>query len=221
MDKLVSLSETFADQYPHSGKQNLHEAGIEIQKDKQLVFRSKDHGLHRIIIKTEDKTQVAQLRLDGFTFSRLEPYIDWPHFSSQASELWKEYFACVKPDEITRIAVRFINQMKIPPTSFSNLNKFLSVAPSVPGDIQAKPDNLLSKLTMNFPDKNIQANIIQAIKVNSKSETDKIILDIDVFQNESFEVCEDIITSTLTNLKEIKNDVFFKSITEETVEIFK
>lgn len=42
------------------------------------------------LLQSEDKKNVFQPRLDGFTFSRLAPYESWAPFSEEAHQLWGE-----------------------------------------------------------------------------------------------------------------------------------
>src|SRR6266702_3372368 len=51
-------------------------------------------------------TEVAQFRVDGFTFSKLEPYTTWREVFGEAIRLWEIYLNLAKPKQLSRIAVR-------------------------------------------------------------------------------------------------------------------
>src|SRR5258708_20692263 len=57
---------------------------------------------------------VAQFRIDGFTFSKLEPYTTWEEVFAEASRLWQLYVAKAQPPEGIRVAGRDINRLRVP-----------------------------------------------------------------------------------------------------------
>src|SRR5258708_35248458 len=57
---------------------------------------------------------VAQFRIDGFTFSKLEPYTTWEEVFAEASRLWQLYVAKAQPPEVIRVAVGCINRLRVP-----------------------------------------------------------------------------------------------------------
>ena len=52
------------------------------------------------------KTELAQFRIDGFTFSKVEPYTTWEHVFGEAFRLWNLYVKLACPRQISRIAVK-------------------------------------------------------------------------------------------------------------------
>src|SRR5205809_5097721 len=60
------------------------------------------------IFHSGDEKQIFQVRLDGFTFSRLAPYDRWESFRDEGRRLWDIYRSVTRPEAITRIAVRYI-----------------------------------------------------------------------------------------------------------------
>ena len=63
---------------------------------------------------TENGKQIFQARRDGFTFSRLRPYANWNELRDEGRRLWEIYRGMARPRKITRVAVRYINQIDIP-----------------------------------------------------------------------------------------------------------
>src|SRR5205807_10632047 len=66
------------------------------------------------IYSSSDQKQVYQVRLDGFSFSRLAPYVSWEPFCREARRLWQLYRERLKPAAVTRLAVRYVNRLDIP-----------------------------------------------------------------------------------------------------------
>lgn len=64
--------------------------------------------------KNPENTYAYQARADGFTFSRLKPYETWELFRDEAKRLWDKYQSVTNPQQIQRLALRYINQLDIP-----------------------------------------------------------------------------------------------------------
>ena len=59
---------------------------------------------------------IAQFNKDAFVFSRLNPYEDWERFSGEALRLWGIYCELLKPSEVRRVGLRFINRVVVKQT---------------------------------------------------------------------------------------------------------
>lgn len=83
---------------------------------------------------------VLQCQLRGFTFSHLPPYGNWEEMSATAKELWEIFLETVKPQAVSRIAVRYINSLPIP-LPIADFAEYLNVPPIVP---EGLPQSLAS-----------------------------------------------------------------------------
>ena len=63
---------------------------------------------------SKDSKQIFQAKTEGFTFSRLRPYGNWVELRDEARRLWAIYRDATTPIRISRVAVRYINQIDIP-----------------------------------------------------------------------------------------------------------
>ncbi len=111
LDKLESLYHAVKDKYPGKTSRIYVEgrfsAGSEVgasAKQTQMGFA----------FSTTEGRQIFQVRLDGFTFSRLRPYGNWNDLRDEAGRLWNLYREVANPLKTTRVAVRYINQIDIP-----------------------------------------------------------------------------------------------------------
>ena len=98
--------------------------------------------------KTE--TEIAQFRVDGFTFSKIAPYTTWGEVSSEALRLWKVYVEVAKPRQVSRVAVRYINRMRLP--NVKDLGEYLEAPPQVactdpPNGSRIPDDGYMSAMT--------------------------------------------------------------------------
>jgi len=188
-------------------------------KDGKIFQREEQSEPYGYFFKTDDEKNIAQFRNDGFTFNRLKPYTQWREIISEAKKLWTLYVSKASPVSITRIAVRYINHLNIfqPIIDFS---EYLEAPPKVPNNLPQNISSFLTKVTIHDLERGIAANLIQAFE-KSEAYPNIIILDIDVYKQKEFDINNEEIWSVFEQLHEMKNQIFFNSITEKTVELFK
>lgn len=168
---------------------------------------------------SKDGKRVIQTKLDGFTFSWLKPYDNWEVFRRDAYAAWQVYRDLMKPEAITRIATRFINQIELPGPHI-DFDDYLTAAPVIP---KALPQAYSSFLTrMAIPDEKNQVMIVitQAFQQGINPMVVPVVIDTDVFMEKVFENQTDswdkMAWDILDSLRAIKNRIFFESITETT-----
>src|SRR5688572_5176260 len=130
-DRLLSLHPRFAGQYPSKQVRRKWEGEIRVGDNAQPEARSTVSEIDGYLFRSSDDTRIVQYRLDGFTFNRLRPYDNWESFRDEAKRLWNIYIEALMPEQITRIALRYINQMLIP-TPIVNFDDYLTAGPVVP-----------------------------------------------------------------------------------------
>ncbi len=213
----LSLKEDLQKEYPIVEDRRLVEVGGKIE-GKQIEQTIIDKGITGYFFKTSDSKNVAQFRIDGFTFSRLSPYSEWETVLSEAKRLWGLYSSKCLPELITRIAVRYINRLDLP-LPIEDFADYLTAPPLVPDSLPQGMSQFLTRVVIH--DADIMANIVQTMKSSPKTEHIGVILDIDVFnlkEETGFE--ESSIWPEFEKLREFKNRIFFGSITEKTARLY-
>src|SRR5471030_1465916 len=81
--------------------------------------RMDDLGLLGGRFFSDENKFVVQMRSNGMTFSRLPPYTEWDSVFAEVSRLWEIQRAFLNVEEVSRIAVRFINRLVYPQAAFS------------------------------------------------------------------------------------------------------
>ncbi len=162
---------------------------------------------------------VGQFRVDGFTFSKLEPYTDWKQVFSEALRLWQVYFQIARPLEVSRLAVRYINRLKVPgPT---NLGLYLEAPPLLPPPIPQTLREFLSRVVVEDNVSNTSAVLVQALEASLDPSVIPLYLDIDAFRRVSLPHPTDpSLSEMFEQLRSLKNRIFFASVTERTVEMY-
>jgi len=176
-------------------------------------------GLLGYFYKSQDDKVVAQFRIDGFTFNRLRPYTSWEDIFPQAMNLWRLYLDSAKPAAVIRLAVRYINQIPLPPGG-EKFENYLRAAPQVPPELPQNVSSFLTRVTVHNPEDAIAAHVTQALQPTSDSQRLTVILDIDAYKEGEFSVEDPAIERTFIQLRAFKNLIFFNSVTEETLRQF-
>ncbi len=168
---------------------------------------------------SSDKKQIFQARVDGFTFSRLKPYIKWDHIRDEARRLWELYRNITSPEAITRVAVRYINNLNIP-MPIKDFSEYLTAPPTVPDALPQGVTSFLNRVIIHEPLLDAYAIITQAMD-QVIGDVAPVILDIDVFVLRPEGIEENQAWEILEKLRDFKNKIFFSSITEKLKEMYK
>jgi uncharacterized protein (TIGR04255 family) len=177
-------------------------------------------GVDGYLFQTQDSRQVVQFRSGGFTFSRLQPYTAWEQVFPEAMRLWGIYRIACKSTQVIRVAVRYLNSIEIPLKSF-DYDEYFTAAPQIPPGLPQSLHTFFSRIAVPFEEHSVLALISLAPKPIQPSTNTAIILDIDVFREVILKPADARISEILGHLREIKNRIFFSSITEKTKELFR
>ena len=160
---------------------------------------------------------ISQFRIDGFTFSKLEPYTTWEQVFGEADRLWRLYVQIARPLEISRVAVRYINRLRLPGPA--ELRQYLAAPPVLPPPIPQAVREFLTRVVVD-DDNNASAILIQALEASLDPGTVPLLLDIDAFREVSLPLEDPSVAGIFEQLRRLKNDIFFASIIERTVEMY-
>ena len=177
-----------------------------------------DKGFAGYRFTSQDKKEVAQFRIDGFTFSRLSPYTKWIEVINEAKLLWQSYRSKAQPQIINKISVHYINRLDIP-LPIRDFEDYLTASPSLPKALPQALSEFLVRLVVH--DDDLTAGIIQTITRSPKAEHLGIIIDIDAFKSDKKGIKDKDIWKEFSRLHELKNRIFFELITNKCVRLFK
>jgi uncharacterized protein (TIGR04255 family) len=176
---------------------------------------------HGLIFKSEDQKTVVQCRVDGFTVNKLPPYASWESIFPKALACWEHYRDVLKPELISRLSVRYINELAIMTTP-SELNTFLTIAPNlVPIEENLSISQFFHNQGIVLSDSGIQANLTLAYQGESRENKPVIILDVECYYLQNVNPHDSSHLSELFgHLRNAKNKLFFGSITDKAKESF-
>ncbi|MET0091670.1 MAG: TIGR04255 family protein, partial [Candidatus Thiodiazotropha sp.] len=143
IEALNSRYAEFAGQYPRHETLQRGEFGFH-SNDGEPPRLTIGHTVVGYRYTSEDARRVVQFRMDGFTFSRLEPYDTWEEMKEEAIRLWEIYAKSVSPNPITRIATRYVNLLKLPINT--ELKGYLRAPPTVPEGLNQELSSFLTRI---------------------------------------------------------------------------
>lgn len=199
-------------------KQNIRAGTFELKMGEPQEVVKRGEELHGWRYESADGSRVAQIKRNGITYSILRDYKDWPEIRDATRRVWEFYLGRVgRPATVARVAARYINVLEFPPSV--ELNDYLTAAPQIPKELPQTLENFLQRVVIPYQG-NIHAIITQALEATSQPGT-RVILDIDVFaQQLTVQGESPDLWNLVDTFRNIKNTIFFNSVTEAALEAY-
>ncbi len=167
-----------------------------------------------------DERYVAQCRIEGFTLSRLFPYEDWDRLVVESRRLWGVYVERLQPKRVTRIATRYINNLRLPLEQGASFQKYLNKLVDVPDEAPQAVAEFLQRFRLVDATLGANTNLTLALNEYRPDAPAPVLLDIDVFAPADLDPGDPGIWQRLDQLRELKNRCFFGTITEQAAELY-
>lgn len=110
------------------------EGRLQIGEDGPAQGETIRHETAGFRATSEDHHQVVQVKLSGFTFSRLDLYTSWPEVRDEAHAVWDRYVAATDVDEVVRVALRYVNHIRMV-QPVQSIEGFFRMLPPVPRSV--------------------------------------------------------------------------------------
>ena len=164
---------------------------------------------------SQDNRQIFQARVDGFTFNRLAPYETWESFRDEARRLWNVYRSIAKPQNVTRLALRYINKLDFP-LPLNDFKDYLRTIPEISPQMSQGLSGYFMHLELPQPDLGATLLLNQTLIPPPSPNLVSVILDFDLFSQENVPNAEQDIWKRFEVLRTRKNEVFEACITNKT-----
>lgn len=221
IDRLRQLAPILAADYPKMEERRFYQTEIKLLQKGTLPTSAATQriGPDGFRFWSPDGKRLVQARFDGFTMNWLPPYKDWEALCSEARRRWEHITAEIQPESIGRAIVRFINNMDLP-CSVSQLDRYLTVSPTVPPSFRTGTRRCMGR--MEFPGRQDGTDIVINLMMHDTGpERCQVLLDIETSVARPFAVGNDEdLWGVIEALRDVKNDAFFESITDETKELY-
>lgn len=171
-------------------------------------------------LHSDDDKYVLQCRLNGMTLSRLEPYENWDALLRETQRIWQVYRDRLHPTKVTRIATRYINNLRLPMAEGVSFQEYLIKLVDVPEGVP----QLVRGFFQRFELADVQAGaaVVLTLSLTEGSATREfpVIFDIDAFSVGEFTPNGEALAKQLERLRQAKNRVFFGTLTERALELY-
>ena len=215
LSALESAFDRIKERYPTKKKRIFFEGQFSGGEELGASAKQKHMGF---AFYSADGKQIIQARLDGFTFSRLKPYGSWTELRDEAKSLWTIYREVAKPIQMTRIAVRYINQIDVP-LPLADFKEYFRTVPEVSPDLPQELSTFFMRL--EFPQTDFEGILVltQTMVPPPQPGVASFILDIDVVKADSNLTSDVEAWALLETMRERKNEIFEGCITDKTREL--
>lgn len=219
LGQLQNFQEAIKDRYPSKKLRTSGAISVTIQEKTGYPVIQQSGGPVGYIFASPDQKQAVQARLNGFSFSRFKPYEAWEKLRDEAQELWRHYIRIASPRSVTRLALRYINRIEIP-LPIGDFKEYVRTAPDIAPNLPQGLSTFFMRLVIPKPD--VQATAIVSERMEEiKENRVPLIFDIDVFRFSKHEADSDEVWEIFENLRNLKNEIFFESVTDKAKELFR
>jgi uncharacterized protein (TIGR04255 family) len=217
ISNLQEFKSVVIDDFPIEKKKHNVTGTFQFSPDQRL--ESKAHSdLTGFVFLSQDNTRQIQIRIDGFTLNILKPYENWDTHFNIFLKYWNEYNSLFKPDNITRIATRYINRIEIP-LPFNSFQEYVVNMPPIPNCLPQTFANFFMQIQVPSGSENKHVVITETIEPVENNML-PFILDIDVFREANLNNKIENLVKEFNDLRAIKNQVFENCITDKTRTLF-
>lgn len=220
LSKLESFQDAIKNRYPMKRERTSWQSKIKFDPEKGPEPLPSSGGVDGFLFHSADGKQIVQARLDGFTFNKLKPYDKWEALRDEAQKLWAHYIEIANPEQVTRVALRYINRIEIP-LPLKDLKDYILTVPEIAAGFPQGLRNFFMRLEIPILSIDSLAIVTLTMEPPAETKTLPLIFDIDVIYNSTaLDPSSSHVWSKLEDLHNLKNDIFFKSITEKTERLF-
>lgn len=197
--------------------ESLLEFSIPVGGEPQTSSRAAQVGIR---FHSKDEKYVAQCRLSGFTLSRLPPYENWDNLRTEATRIWKVYRDCLTPARVTRIATRFINNLRLPMQTGESYQLYFNKLVDVPEEAPQAVETFFQRFQLVDTQSGARVILILMQGGGAANGLLPVILDVDAFAQTDLNPRDSEIWAILDRLRDLKNRTFFGTITERAAELY-
>ena len=172
-------------------------------------------------LSDEKRSFIVQIRLDGFTLSKVEPYISWDELNREARPVLEKLALAFPELYFKRAALRYINHFDL---RFDEpINSYFNILPIFPVELPQLVDSFFVRLVVPQKEPVVLKSIIQLgiEPIGVSDDHYKVIFDIDVYRESEYSINKlDVLFSEFDHIRSFKNQIFFTGLTEKTLANF-
>ncbi len=215
-----SSRKALAKDYPKLRPIIFQDHKLEATPDKKMKYFV-EGGLQGFQFLSSDDKQIVQFRSHGFSFNRLAPYTGLHKYLPQIRKRWLQYAKIAKPVKITAVRLRYINRILLPVNGGNvNIDEYFLNGPRLADPGRLTLTGFLDQYSAVDRNSGYQVNSVLTFQ-GLEGDGLPIIFDNGVVAAETGEVDDWAwIRGTILELRELKNHIFVKTLTEKCLNLF-
>jgi len=168
-----------------------------------------------------DGNNLIQVFPTHLSYHNFNKYAGWDSMYSELKEIWKVFCESVGKNNISRLNVRYINQLLLPLPLKNGFGDYIKLLPQIPSNLNQSVNNFFMQVNIPDASNEMQGTITETILPNPKHPNSlNFLIDLSVLKQGPFECSGSKIWDSLTKMREFKNELFFSCITEEAENLF-
>jgi uncharacterized protein (TIGR04255 family) len=211
-----------ADEFPTREEKRGMKAELRVENGKLIPPVAEDLGFQGLKVANRDGTLLVQVGPEGFTVNNLKSYVGGERLLLESLALWSRYQSRLKPTSVTRIALRYINQLELPFREGDEFDRFLTAAPELPDGSPQQVSSFLGRTVVQDRETSATAVVTQRLDAipGEGGVRPRILIDVDVFRIGDFSTSADELRGVLERLRVLKNNIFFSLLKDAAVDYY-
>jgi uncharacterized protein (TIGR04255 family) len=171
------------------------------------------------MLRNRKAETAVQIKTNEFSFHKLAPYTGWENIEKDVIKYFDYYVKQTKPREVSRIGIKFLNQITIPESKFDLADYFeLKVAAPIQ---DCAIEAFLNRQQLVLQGDNRKAIVTLASNKDPAIAGSSFIFEIDVFSEKiSLLPSSKNVWETVNELRTSRNTIFEASLTPKTKSMF-
>lgn len=192
---------------------NVDQSRIPLGKSK--ISATSDAKLIHYSYSSDDNKKKLTLSVSNITYIDESDYGGWESFADSVINILSKLDSILEHRTIKRTSIRFLNQFNF--DQFDDPTEYFKVVISSTEDSLSYP---LAKYAFKTTFK--VSDVSHAVVNHFLDRVDEryiYILDLDILNSRNYEYAPSIILELLSQLREVKNTIFFDSVTDKLIKL--
>lgn len=216
-----ALAKELESRFPRVREMQQVKAVLQVKDGRLEPSDTEALGYHGVRLETEDGSLVVQFRPDGFTLNNLKTYLGGDLLIEEAVKWWSLFASRMKPDKVSRVALRYINKLELPLRDGDSFDRFLTSAPDMPAGAPQAISDFLCRVVGFDEVEQVRAIVTQRFGGRRGGGNPSLLIDLDVFKQDEFAPTAELLRPVLQSLRIHKNRIFFALLTDAAVELYR
>lgn len=215
-----SAHDALRQHYPNLRKQFIQEHRFVAPINGAPKMTSKQ-GIQALQFLQDGERQLVQVRVQGFSFNRLAPYVSLDDYLPEMERTWRLFVGFAAPVQVRLVRLRCINRILLPVTAGRvELDDYLKLGPRLADEEKLTFAGFLNQHSAVEAGTENRVNIVLATQPQ-ESDNLPVIFDIESFRSVDGEPSDwSLLRSRIQSLRELKNLVFEKTLTDKCLKLF-